>query len=435
LSGSAGPGAERGRAPSGGGTRRAGAGAERGGGTGRAEAGAERGGGTGRAGAGAERGGGTGRAGAGAEREGGTGRAGSGQAERGAGTSAAVAAAGLLPGSAEPLASRYDVALLDLDGVVYLGGHPIAGAAEALGKAAASGMRLAFVTNNASRTPSAIAAQLTGLGVQARAGDIITSAQAAARLLAERLPPGAPVLVVGGIGLRVAVLERGFRPVSLASERPVAVVQGYTPSLTYGQLAEGALAVAAGAWYVASNVDSTLPTPRGRQPGNGALVQVIATATGRSPVVAGKPEPPLHAEAVARSGARNPVVVGDRLDTDIESAVRSGADSLLVLTGVSRPLDVVLAPAGQRPTYLAEGLAGLLVPHPAVTDTGDGFECGGWRARLGDHDGIVMAGSGAGLDGLRALCAAAWTAGDLSAEAAAAALAALDLTSLQGLPE
>src|SRR5215472_13404323 len=113
-----------------------------------------------------------------------------------------------LRGSGEPPATRYDVALLDLDGVVYLGGHPIPGAAEALGKAAASGMRLAFVTNNASRTPAAVAAQLTGLGVPARAQDVITSAQAAARLLAERLPPGAPVLVVGGIGLRAAVRER-----------------------------------------------------------------------------------------------------------------------------------------------------------------------------------------------------------------------------------
>src|SRR5215472_1873183 len=229
-------------------------------------------------------------------------------------------AAGPLPGIDEPPATRYDVALLDLDGVVYLGGHPIPGAAEALGKAAASGMRLAFVTNNASRTPAAVAAQLTGLGVPARAQDVITSAQAAARLLAQRLPPGAPVLVVGGIGLRAAVRERGLRPVSVASERP----------------AEGALAVAAGAWYVASNADATLPTPRGRQPGNGSLIQVIVTATGRSPVVAGKPEPPLHAEAVARSGAHHPLVVGDRLDTDIESAVRSGADSLLVLTGVTR---------------------------------------------------------------------------------------------------
>ena len=343
-------------------------------------------------------------------------------------------AAAVLPGSSEPLAACYDVALLDLDGVVYLGGHPIAGAADALEKAIASGMRLAFVTNNASRTPSAIAAQLTGLGVPARTADVITSAQAAARLLAERLPPGAPVLVVGGIGLRAAVRERGLRPVTLASDRPAAVVQGYSPSLTYADLAEGALAVAAGAWYVASNADATLPTPRGRQPGNGSLIQVIATATGRSPVVAGKPEPPLHAEAVARSGAQHPLVVGDRLDTDIESAVRSGADSLLVFTGVTRPLDVVLAPAGCRPTYLAEGLAGLLVPHPAVTPAGDGFRCGGWQARPGDHGDIVMTGSGAGMDGLRALCAAAWSRQDLGTEQAADAVAALHLPEPLGPP-
>src|SRR5262252_5164104 len=331
-----------------------------------------------------------------------------------------------LPGSSEPLASRYDVALLDLDGVVYLGGSPISGAAEALAKAAASGMRLAFVTNNASRTPAAIAAQLTGLGVPARPGEVITSAQAAARLLAEHLPAGAPVLVIGGMGLRMAVRERGFRPVTVAADHPAAVVQGYAPDVSYPLLAEGGLAVAAGALFVASNADSTLPTPRGRQPGNGSLIQVIATATGRTPLIAGKPEPPLHAEAVARSGARHPLVVGDRLDTDIESAVRSGADSLLVLTGVTRPLDVVLAPAGCRPTYLAEGLAGLLVPHPAVTASPDGYSCGGWQARREDHGGIVLSGSGTGMDGLRALCATAWSMPDLSAEQAAAALAPLD---------
>ena len=332
-----------------------------------------------------------------------------------------------LPGTSEPPATRYDVALSDLDGVVYLGGHPIAGAAEAMGKAVAAGMRLAFVTNNASRTPSAVAAQLTGLGVPARKQDVITSAQAAARLLAERLPPGAPVLVVGGIGLRVAVRERGFRPVTVASDRPAAVVQGYAPGLSYEQLAEGALAVAAGAWYVASNADSTLPTPRGRAPGNGSLIQVIATATGRSPVVAGKPEPPLHAEAVARTGARNPLVIGDRLDTDIESAVRSGADSLLVLTGVTQPVDVVLAAPQHRPTYLSEGLAGLLVPHPAVIPTADGFSCGGWLARPGHHGDIVMSGTGPAMDGLRALCAAAWSGPGLGEQQAAAAVAALDL--------
>jgi HAD superfamily hydrolase (TIGR01450 family) len=342
-----------------------------------------------------------------------------------------AASRGPLPGTSEPLASLYDVALLDLDGVVYLGGHPIDGAADALGKAVAAGMRLAFVTNNASRTPSAIAAQLTALGVAARTADVITSAQAAARLLTEHLPAGAPVLVVDGMGLRTAVRERGFRPVTTAAEQPRAVVQGYAPDIGYGLLAEGALAVGAGALFVASNADTTLPTPRGRQPGNGSLIQVIATATGRSPLVAGKPEPPLHAEAVARSGARRPLVVGDRLDTDIESAVRSGADSLLVLTGVTRPLDLVLAPARHRPTYLAEGLAGLLRPHPAVTAEDGEFRCAGWRAGR-DGGRITVAGAGAPADGLRALCAAAWSADGVSPEAAAAALAPLDLPGLPG---
>ena len=317
-----------------------------------------------------------------------------------------------LRGSAEPLAARYDVALLDLDGVVYVGRSAIPGAAEALQKAAVSGMRLAFVTNNASRTPSAVAAQLVGLGVPAAAGDVITSAHAAARLLAERLAPGAPVLVVGGMGLRLAVRERGFRPVTVARDRPAAVVQGYSPGIDYRLLAEATLAVAGGAWFVATNADATLPTPRGRQPGNGSLIQVVQTATGCRAAVAGKPDPPLYAEAVARSGARHPLAVGDRLDTDIEGATRSSTDSLLVLTGVSRPLDVLLAPPGQRPSYLADGLGGLLVSHPEVTPDGGGFRCGGWHASFTDHGGLVVTGCGPALDGLRAACAAAWSAAD-----------------------
>jgi glycerol-1-phosphatase len=316
----------------------------------------------------------------------------------------------VLPGSAEPLAARYDVALLDLDGVVYLGGSAIPGAVDALEKAAAAGMRLAFVTNNASRTPSAVAAQLAAYGIHAQAADVITSAQAAARLLAGRLPPGAAVLVAGGMGLRVAVRERGLRPVSVAADRPAAVVQGYAPGIDYSLLAEAALAVEDGAWYVASNADITLPTSRGCQPGNGSLIKVIETSTGRAPDVAGKPEPPLHAEAGARTGARHPLVVGDRLDTDIESATRSGADSLLVLTGVTRAVDVVLAPPRRRPVYLADGLAGLVASHPDVTAANGEFRCGGWQARWQDPGTLGLAGSGGAMDGLRAVCAAAWSA-------------------------
>jgi glycerol-1-phosphatase len=328
-------------------------------------------------------------------------------------------------GSAEPLDTAYDVALLDLDGTVYLSGTAIPGAAEALRKAEAAGMRLAYVTNNAFRTPAAIAALLSSFGISATPQDVVTSAQAAARMLAERLPAGAPVLVIGGCGLRMAVRERGLRPVSTATDRPLAVVEGYSPDVSYSILAEGGLAVAAGALFIASNGDLTLPSRRGRQPGNGSLIQVITTATGVRPLVAGKPEPPLHHESVLRTGAKRPLVVGDRLDTDIEGARRVGADSLLVLTGVTGPAEVILTPSAQRPTYLAEDLAGLLESHPDVTSQGGTFSCNGWTARL-DRDRLDLTGGGKRIDGLRALCAAAWGSDGVTAESARAAVQRLD---------
>ena len=335
------------------------------------------------------------------------------------GPSADGAPARTRPGaSADPLCQAYDAALLDLDGVVYLGGKSVPGAAEALGQASSGGMRLAYVTNNASRSPSAIAAQISGMGVPATAADVVTSAQAAARLLAGRLPAGSPVLVVGANALRIALRERGLRPVSVAAEHPLAVVQGYTPDLSYGLLTEAALALRAGASFVATNVDPTLPTQRGLQPGNGSLVQVLVTSTGQRPEVAGKPQPPLHAEAVQRTGAKRPLVVGDRLDTDIEGGVRNGADSLLVLTGVSTPADVVLAPPRQRPTYLARDLGGLLASQPEVRVSEDGeFSCGGWTARLTADDGkLELSGSGDPVDGLRAACGVVWSSAAWSAD-------------------
>ena len=307
-----------------------------------------------------------------------------------------------------PLYAKYDVALLDLDGVVYIGGQPIPGAPEALHKAKREGMRLAYVTNNASRTPAAVAALLSAMDVPANPSDVVTSAQAAARLLAEKLPPKSRVLVIGSTALRLAVRERGLTPVSTAADDPKAVVQGYGPGIGYSVLAEGGLAVRNGALFVGTNADSTLPGPRGIQPGNGSLLQVIAHATGTSPVIAGKPEPPLHRESVIRTGAKTPLVVGDRLDTDIEAACRAGADSLLVLTGVSRPADAVLAPPRQRPTYIAETLDALLEPYPEVARSDDGVTCGGWTATRTETGQLTLRGHGTGADGLRALAAAAW---------------------------
>ena len=334
----------------------------------------------------------------------------------------------LVQGSPEPLASRHDVGLLDLDGVLYIGPDAVPGAPEAVADARRCGMRVAYVTNNAARTPETVARHLTELGIPADTDDVVTSAQAVATLVAADLPAGSPVLVVGGEGLYAALGERGLRPLAEA-DGAAAVVQGFSPDVGWRLLAEGTYAVTAGLPWYASNLDATVPTPRGLAPGNGALVDVIAGVTGRRPVAAGKPARPLHDEAVRRTNARDPLVVGDRLDTDIEGAHRADVPSLLVLTGVARALDLVLAPVPWRPTYVAEGLSdGLLQAHPGVHPDGDGrWSCGGWSAVRGDGE-LELDGAGDRLDGLRALCAAAWADGPgtpPSKSAAAAPLARL----------
>jgi glycerol-1-phosphatase len=310
------------------------------------------------------------------------------------------------------IAEDYDVLLFDLDGVVYIGGTAIDGAPEALQQAKQAGAHVAYVTNNASRTPASVAALLNGMGAPAAEEDVVTSAQAAARLLADKLPPKSRVLVIGATALRLAVRERGLIPVSSASDNPAAVVQGYAPGVDYSRLAEGGLAVRAGALFVATNADSTIPSARGTAPGNGSLLKVIEHATGKAPIVAGKPEPPLHHESVIRTGAKRPLVIGDRLDTDIEAAYNTGTDSLLVLTGVDNPRTATLAPKQQRPTYIAQTLDALLQPYPEVTATGSGARCGGWTATADQAGTLSLDGGGAAIDGLRALATAAWAAHD-----------------------
>jgi HAD superfamily hydrolase (TIGR01450 family) len=332
------------------------------------------------------------------------------------------------------LAEAYDVLLFDLDGVVYIGGAAIPGAPEALQRAKRSGAHVAYVTNNASRTPAAVAALLDGMGAPVTEADVVTSAQAAARLLADKLPAKSRVLVIGGTALRLAVRERGLVPVSSASENPAAVVQGFAPDVDYGKLAEGGLAVRAGALFVATNADSTIPNPRGTAPGNGSLLKVIEHATGSAPVVAGKPEPPLHRESVIRTGAQRPLVIGDRLDTDIEAAYNTGTDSLLVLTGVDSPRTVTLAPRHRRPTYIAETLDVLMQPYPDVSMTDSGVTCGGWTATADATGTLALAGHGTAIDGLRALATAAWTAQDKQGSLDAGQVsAALDTLAAAGL--
>jgi HAD superfamily hydrolase (TIGR01450 family) len=317
----------------------------------------------------------------------------------------------LVEGAARPLVETYDTALLDLDGVVYLGERAVAGAPEALASVGDGGMRLAFVTNNASRTPGEVAEHLRAIGVPAAPQDVVTSAQAAAREVAQRVPAGAGVLVVGGEGLIAALGDHGLRAVSSADDKPAAVVQGFAPDVGWRLLTEGALAVSTGVPWVAANLDRTIPIARGTAPGNGTLVDAVAAAAGRRPdVVAGKPELPLHREAILRTGAQRPLVVGDRLDTDIEGANRAGTDSLLVLTGVAGPVDLLRADHIRRPTLVAAGLDGLLAAHPAVTRDDTGWRCGSWCARVVDG-ALRLDGDGDGdaLEALRAAAVAVWS--------------------------
>lgn len=307
-----------------------------------------------------------------------------------------------------PLSSVHDAVLLDLDGVVYIGSRAVPAAPEAVGKARAAGAKVAFVTNNAARTPARIAERLTGFGVPARPEEVVTSAEAAARLIAERFPAGSAVLVVGDTGLRQAVTRQGLRPVTVASDDVVAVVQGYSRRITHDLLDEGAVAVSRGALFVAANADTTTPSDRGITPANGSYTQVISRATGVRPVIAGKPMRPLHEEGIMRTGAADPLIVGDRLDTDIEGAIVHGAAALLVLSGVTTPADLLSASEHQRPRYLSWDLSGMNEPHPPAQAEPGRARCGGWRAAVREG-GLELSGSGDRLDGLRALCAAAWS--------------------------
>ncbi|SCF49574.1 Haloacid Dehalogenase Superfamily Class (subfamily) IIA/haloacid dehalogenase superfamily, subfamily IA, variant 1 with third motif having Dx(3-4)D or Dx(3-4)E [Micromonospora matsumotoense] len=308
------------------------------------------------------------------------------------------------------LIDGYALVVFDLDGVIYLIDRPIPGAVEALGALRAEGRSVAFATNNASRRSSEVADLLTGMDVPADPAEVLTSAAAAAELLRDRLPAGSAVLVVGAEALRAEIRAVGLTPVDRADAAPVAVVQGYGPQVGWADLAEASVAIRAGASWVATNTDRTLPSGRGPLPGNGSLVAALRHALDRAPdVVVGKPEPALFATAARRAGTGRTLVVGDRLDTDIEGARRAGLDSLLVLTGVSDVPELLAAAEQRRPTHVAADLAGLFDPAAVVRVPG-APETGGWSVTVVDG-AMELRGAGRPLDALAALCAVAWSAG------------------------
>jgi HAD superfamily hydrolase (TIGR01450 family) len=312
-------------------------------------------------------------------------------------------------GTADPrtLLDLHDALLLDLDGVVYVGPNPVAHAVVAISAARSAGTTTAYVTNNAARPPAVVAAHLRSLGLDVVESDVVTSAQAGAREVATRVPAGSRVLAVGGEGVGLALRARGLVPVVSADDSPVAVLMGYGPDVSWRDLAEASYAVGSGAVFVATNLDLSIPTERGVAPGNGTLVAAVVSATGVAPdVVAGKPHAPLVRESVERVGALRPLIVGDRLDTDIEAGHRSGIASLMVLTGVHGVRDLLDAPIHRRPTYLGADLRALSTAAASLV--------------------MIPPAEGDDLGRLRVACTAAWAAADSDAAAPVLDIEALE---------
>lgn len=317
-----------------------------------------------------------------------------------------------LASSDQPLCEAYDLAMLDLDGVVYRGDEAVAGAVSAIEQARNAGMRMAYLTNNASRPSRAVAKRLRGFGVPAEDDEVVTAGEAIAHVVAEAVPKGSAVFVVGGPGLREPLQRLGLRIVDSADESPAAVVQGFHPDVGWRALAEASYAIQAGVPWYASNADRTIPTGRGVAPGNGSFIEAVRRATGATPVVAGKPERGLFEETIERTQPKNPLMVGDRLDTDIDGALNFGVDALLVLTGVSTLAETLALPEHRRPHYISPDLGGLVLPHPSVHVEGGSATCAGVTVTL-DGDAIVpMSELSDTLALLRATVALGWATAD-----------------------
>jgi glycerol-1-phosphatase len=309
-----------------------------------------------------------------------------------------------------------DVVLADLDGVVYTGENAIPYAIESLNEAA-TGARLGYITNNASRTDASVASHLTSLGLQVEARDVVTSPQAAVRLLAQQISAGATVLVVGGDGLVDEVVKAGFSVTRSADDNPAAVIQGFAPDVGWRELAEASFALASDVQpeipWIATNTDWTIPVARGIAPGNGTLVSAVHIAVGRLPIVAGKPEVAIFDEAVARFDSKNPLFIGDRLDTDIRGANRAKIPSAHVLTGVDKAKQLIAADSESRPRFILEDLRGLREPYPETVFSKNATVAtvGNATVRLvGDSVEIVKDGESE-LNLLRAACAIIWESG------------------------
>lgn len=246
-----------------------------------------------------------------------------------------------------------------------------------------------------------MAAHLVELGLPALQDQVLTSAQAGAGLVAALLPAGGTVLAVGGPGVMAALEEIGLDFVPAGNDLPDtpdrvdAVLQGFGRDIGWRTLARAAFAVSTGVPWVATNVDRTIPVEGGIAPGNGTLVAAVAAAARREPdQIAGKPYPAILRLAAEQMHAGSPLVVGDRLDTDIEGALAADMPALMVLTGVSGALDLWRATPHQRPTYISGDLSGLNRPPITARVAADraSAQSGEAVARLAADGALVVQG-------------------------------------------
>lgn len=304
------------------------------------------------------------------------------------------------------LIEQHDALLLDLDGTVWEGGRAIDGAVDFINSC---GLPSVYVTNNASRAPEAVAEKLRGIGLKVETADVLTSAQAAVTLAGGHVPQGAKILVIGADSFRDLVTAAGYTVVASADDKPDAVLQGFDPSVDWAQLTEGALAIRQGAKYVASNLDSSLPTERGLAVGNGSLVAAIESATGVSPVSAGKPEPEMFVQAAKLVGAKRPLVVGDRLNTDIAGGNAAAMNTFHVLTGVSHEMELIEAGKEYRPNFIGDSLSDMT---RSAHELAPGAQ-GGFTARVDGHDVLVDNGdsTATSVQALRTVLEVVWSMG------------------------
>ncbi len=304
------------------------------------------------------------------------------------------------------LCEDFDAVYFDLDGVLYRGLNAVEGAAETVSELSQRGCGVAYVTNNASRTPEEVAAHLMELGIPAKSSEVITSSQVAVEILQQHVNPGARVFVVGGEGVEEALRVAGYLP-SRDSRDCVAVVQGFGPQVSWRDLAQASYLIQGGAIWIATNLDSTFPTASGIAPGNGSLVDAVRNAVGRDPDGSGgKPDRAMMDRTMEAVPGDRPLLVGDRYDTDIAAGIAVGIPTMLVLSGVTQVMDVWRA--SLRADYVCESVQGLVLAYPESNISGEDYVCGGARASFMAVDMCVRARGGTRLERLRAADSLKW---------------------------